>query len=126
MGRLPSAQFNGERRTFRQLVDANQFWAFNDVIGMTDDPLAVLARDEPVRLEIVNDTSFPHAMHLHGMHFREIAADGTLGPLRDTVLTFGGETREIAFSAHNPGDWLFHCHMLSHAASGMTTWVRVT
>jgi FtsP/CotA-like multicopper oxidase with cupredoxin domain len=126
MGRLQSAQFNGERRTFRQLVDANQFWAFNDVIGMTDDPLAVLARDEPVRLEIVNDTSFPHAMHLHGMHFREIAADGTLGPLRDTVLTFGGETREIAFSAHNPGDWLFHCHMLSHAASGMTTWVRVT
>lgn len=126
MGRLRSAQFNGERRTFRQLVDANQFWTFNDVIGMTDDPLADLARDEPVRLEIVNDTSFPHAMHLHGLHFREIAADGTLGPLRDTILTFGGETREIAFSAHNPGDWLFHCHMLSHAASGMMTWVRVT
>jgi FtsP/CotA-like multicopper oxidase with cupredoxin domain len=126
MGRLQSAQFNGERRTFRQLVDANQFWAFNDVIGMTDDPLADLARDEPVRLEIVNDTSFPHAMHLHGMHFREIAVNGTLGPLRDTVLTFGGETREIAFSAHNSGDWLFHCHMLSHAASGMMTWLRVT
>lgn len=126
MGRLQSAKFNGERRTFRQLAEANQFWAFNDVIGMTDEPLANLARDEPVRLEIVNDTSFPHAMHLHGMHFREIAADGTLGPLRDTVLTFGGETREIAFSAHNPGDWLFHCHMLSHAASGMMTWVRVT
>ncbi|MGY9048673.1 MAG: multicopper oxidase domain-containing protein, partial [Rhodobacterales bacterium] len=25
-----------------------------------------------------------------------------------------------------PGRWLFHCHMLSHAASGMMTWMRVT
>ena len=67
MGRLQSAVLNGERRTFRQLVDANRFWAFNDVIGMTDEPLADLGLDEPVRLEIRNDTAFPHAMHLHGM-----------------------------------------------------------
>lgn len=126
MGRMQSAVLNGERKAFRQLARANQFWAFNDMIGMTDAPLADLARDEPVRLEIVNDTSFPHAMHLHGMHFREVAGDGMLGPLRDTTLLFGGETREIAFTAHNPGDWLFHCHMLSHSASGMMTWIRVT
>lgn len=125
MGRLRSAVFNQKRQAFRQLIDANQFWALNDIVGMTDKPLAELSRDEPVRLEIVNDTSFPHAMHLHGMHFREIMANGHLGPLRDTLLTFAGETHEISFSAHNPGDWLFHCHMLSHAASGMMTWVRV-
>jgi FtsP/CotA-like multicopper oxidase with cupredoxin domain len=46
--------------------------------------------------------------------------------LRDTILIDPQDTKEIAFQAHNPGDWLFHCHMLSHAASGMTTWVRVT
>ena len=84
-----------------------------------------LALGEPMRLEIVNDTVFPHAMHLHGMHFREVSEGGTFGPLRDTVLVAARETREIAFTADNPGDWLFHCHMLSHAASGMTTWVRV-
>jgi FtsP/CotA-like multicopper oxidase with cupredoxin domain len=39
---------------------------------------------------------------------------------------FGGETREIAFVADNPGKWLFHCHMLSHAASGMMTWIDVS
>jgi len=125
MGRLDAAVLDGEQKTFRQLVDANQFWSFNGVIGMTNAPLAQLSRGATAKLEINNDTSFPHAMHLHGMHFREVLADGTLGPLRDTVLMFGGETREFAFVADNPGKWLFHCHMLSHAAAGMMTWVDV-
>jgi len=126
MGGLDAAVLDGESKTFRQLVEANQFWAFNGVIGMTDTPLALLSRGETAKLEIFNDTVFPHAMHLHGMHFREVLADGSMGPLRDTLLLFGDETREIAFVADNPGKWLFHCHMLSHAASGMMTWVDVT
>ena len=126
MGRLDAAILDGRRRSFGQMVEANQFWAFNGTVGMTPTPLAELARDEPVHLAIRNDTAFPHAMHLHGMHFREIAADGTLGPLRDTTLLQRGETREIAFAADNPGVWLFHCHMLSHAESGMMTWLKVT
>ena len=125
MGSLDAAVLDGERKSFRELVDANQFWAFNGTIGMTEAPLAELALGQTVELEIYNDTSFPHAMHLHGMHFREIGQDGTPGPLRDTLMMFGGETRTIGFVADNPGDWLFHCHMLSHAASGMMTWVRV-
>ena len=51
---------------------------------------------------------------------------GTLGPLRDTILMNRGETVEIAFVADNPGEWLLHCHMLEHSASGMMTWLRVT
>lgn len=46
--------------------------------------------------------------------------------MRDTLLIGANETREIAFVADNPGKWLFHCHMLEHAASGMTTWLEVT
>ncbi|UWP97047.1 multicopper oxidase family protein (plasmid) [Aliiroseovarius crassostreae] len=126
MGRLKSAVLDGEQKSFRELVQDNQFWAFNGVMGMTDTPLAQLSRGETARLEIYNDTSFPHAMHLHGMHFRELQKDGSMGPLRDTLLMFGGETREIAFVADNPGKWLFHCHMLSHAASGMMTWIDVS
>ncbi|MGR3581269.1 MAG: multicopper oxidase domain-containing protein, partial [Sagittula sp.] len=71
-------------------------------------------------------TAFPHGMHLHGMHFREVRADGSFGPLRDTILSVPDEPLEIAFTADNPGKWLFHCHMLAHAASGMTTWINVT
>jgi FtsP/CotA-like multicopper oxidase with cupredoxin domain len=126
MGRLDAAVLNGKRRSFRELVEANEFWAFNGTVGMTDTPLLEVSGGEAVKLEIYNDTSFPHAMHLHGMHFREVAQDGGLGPLRDTLLMAGGETRTIGFAADNPGDWLFHCHMLSHAASGMVTWLKVT
>ncbi|MDQ7071630.1 MAG: multicopper oxidase family protein [Rhodobacterales bacterium] len=125
MGSLDAAIFQGDRKSFQELVEANQFWAFNGIIGMTETPLLEADLGQTVRLEILNDTVFPHAMHLHGMHFREVQKDGTLGPLRDTLLTYGGETREIAFMANNPGDWLFHCHMLSHADSGMMTWLKV-
>jgi len=125
MGSLGAATLNSKRKSFKQLVQANQFWAFNGVVGMTDTPLIEASLGQTLRLEVFNDTVFPHAMHLHGNHFREILPDGALGPLRDTLLSFGGETREIAFVANNPGDWLFHCHMLSHAESGMMTWVKV-
>ena len=126
MGRMNQATFGGEQMSFRQLAGANQFWAFNGMVGMSETPLAELGRGQTVRLAIFNDTVFPHAMHLHGMHFREVLAGDALGPMRDTLLMDGGERREIAFVADNPGDWLFHCHMLSHAVSGMMTWVQVS
>lgn len=126
MGRMDSALLGGERLGFRALAARGRFWAFNDMAEMTQTPLADLSIGEPVRLEIVNETVFPHAMHLHGMHFREIRDGRPVGPMRDTLLVAAQETREIGFVADNPGDWLFHCHMLSHAESGMMTWVRVT
>ena len=125
MGTLRGAMLDGEETGFREMAQANQFWAFNGMVGMPDTPLATLDRGQIARLTISNDTAFPHAMHLHGMHFREVLADGTLGPMRDTLLMDSAERREIAFAADNPGDWLLHCHMLSHAVSGMMTWVRV-
>ncbi|ASP23436.1 multicopper oxidase MmcO (plasmid) [Antarctobacter heliothermus] len=124
MGRMDSAVLHGERKGFRQLAGAGYFWALNDVVNMPDTPLAKVSLGTHVRLSIINDTVFPHAMHLHGMHFREVTNRQT-GPMRDTLLIGAGETRKIAFVADNPGKWLFHCHMLEHAVSGMTTWVEV-
>jgi len=126
MGRMDSAFLGGERLGFRELAARGRFWAFNEVAEMTQAPLADLSLGEPVRLEIVNETVFPHAMHLHGMHFREIRDGRPAGPMRDTLLVAAHATREIGFVADSLGDWLFHCHMLSHAESGMMTWVRVT
>ncbi len=126
MGRMNSAFLGGERLGFRDLADRGRFWSFNEMAEMTQTPLADLSLGEPVRISIVNDTAFPHAMHLHGIHFREVRKGTKPGPMRDTLMLAAGETRDIAFVADNPGDWLFHCHMLSHAASGMMTWVRIT
>ena len=100
MGRLESAILNGEKKSFRELVDANQFWSFNGTIGMTDAPLVDVEKGETVKLQIYNDTSFPHAMHLHGLHFREIGEDGRLGPLRDTILMFGGQMLGLVDVGH--------------------------
>lgn len=127
MGGMRGAMMGGRMSSMRDMMQAGNFWAFNGAVGgMDGPPLAELSRGETVRLKITNDTSFPHAMHLHGMHFHEIAADGSLGALRDTTLLDRGEVRDIAFVADNPGKWLLHCHMLSHAASGMMAWVNVS
>ncbi|SFP26285.1 multicopper oxidase family protein [Tranquillimonas alkanivorans] len=122
---LQSASYEGRRLDWRALVQSGQFWAMGGVAGMPDAPLVEAARGETIRIPMENRTMFPHAMHLHGHHFREIGPDGQAGPLRDTTLIQPGETREIAFVADNPGDWMLHCHMLSHQMSGMGTWIRV-
>jgi FtsP/CotA-like multicopper oxidase with cupredoxin domain len=126
MGGLRAAQYQGREQGMGDLVAANQFWALGGIVGLSDAPLAEIARGETVQLDLDNRTAFPHAMHLHGMHFREVLADGSFGPMRDTILMQRGERRSVAFMADNPGKWLFHCHMLGHAASGMTSWIEVS
>lgn len=125
MGRMRGAMLNGEMKTMGELMSNDLFWAFNGVAGLPDEPLLTANLGETVRIKIINDTSFPHAMHLHGFHFRKIEEDGSQGPLRDTILVERGEVAEIAFVADNLGDWLFHCHMLEHTAAGMLTWLKV-
>ena len=125
MGALRQAELNGKTLNFRQIAAENQYWAFNGVVGMTDNPLVDVALGETVRLKIENETVFPHAMHLHCQHFREILKNGSMGPMRDTLLVGGRENTEIAFVGSNPGKWLYHCHMLSHQDAGMKTWIKV-
>lgn len=126
MGRMSGATMNGRRMSMRELVAHGHVWAFNGVAGMPEEPLLTASRGETVRIRILNETGWPHGMHLHGHHFRQMGRSGALGPLRDTTLLAAGETAEIAFQADNPGDWLLHCHMLEHQAAGMKTWLRVT
>lgn len=125
MGGLREGIFEGRKMSIRDMVQNGQAWTFNGVAGMTDEPLVNAALGETIRIPIVNDTAFPHAVHLHGHHFQEVQPDGAMGPLRDTILVQPGATQPIVFTADNPGDWLIHCHMLSHQAAGMKTWVRV-
>jgi FtsP/CotA-like multicopper oxidase with cupredoxin domain len=91
-------------------------------------PLLRLARDRSCVLEIVNDTAWWHPMHLHGHVFRIMSRNGEPAPREihaDTMLLPPRERAEIAFVADNPGDWMLHCHVLEHQASGMMGLVRV-
>ncbi|MEQ8710352.1 MAG: multicopper oxidase family protein [Rhodospirillales bacterium] len=125
MGRMSSAMMGGKMKGIRDLVGQGKAWAFNGMADMPAEPLLSARRGETRRIRMVNETAWPHAMHLHGHHFRQVLANGTTGPLRDTLLVNRGETAEIAFVADNPGDWLLHCHMVEHSAAGMMTWFRV-
>lgn len=126
MGGMRGAMMDGTMTPMMELARSGQFWSFNGAVGnMHGEPLAELSRGETIRLKIVNNTAFPHAIHLHGMHFHEMSPDGALGAMRDTTLLDRSEVREIAFVADNPGKWMLHCHMLSHAASGMMAWLDV-
>ena len=67
-------------------------------------------------------------MHLHGFAFRVLARNGRPSSRRewlDTVLVDPKESVEVAFVADNPGDWLFHCHILEHMEAGMYAPLRV-
>ena len=100
-------------------------WAFNDVSGLQDEPWQRFERGSTARITLVNDTSFPHGIHLHGHHFFELMENGSPGPLRDTTLLQRQQSRDILCVFDNPGKWLLHCHMLGHQASGMRTWIEV-
>lgn len=119
-------RWQGSKREARALYEAGQFWAFNGQAGMDGAPLIEAVLGETVRVTMENRTAFSHSMHLHGQHFREVFPDGKLGPWRDTLVIHPDETREIAFFAENPGDWMFHCHMAAHQMSGMMNWIRIT
>ncbi|MEP2532457.1 multicopper oxidase family protein [Shimia sp.] len=103
----------------------DDIWAFNGVSGLSDTPWATFKSGDTAIIDLVNDTSFPHGIHLHGHHFYEVNTDGSLGDLRDTSLVNAGQSQKIKTVFDNPGKWLLHCHMLGHQASGMKTWVEV-
>lgn len=89
-------------------------------------PLARMETGRSYRVEIKNETRFPHPVHLHGHAFEVVKSSLDRLPrhFADTVLVQPGEAVEIAFVAA-PGDWVFHCHILEHMETGMMGWFRI-
>ena len=74
----------------------------------------------------VNLTDLDHPMHLHGFHFRvDARGDGirdTLYPperrgLAVTEHVAPARTASTVWSPNRSGNWIFHCHMLSHMSA---------
>jgi len=107
-------------------------WSMNYVAehehAMLHTPLFTFRRGEHVVLKMVNETEFEHPMHLHGHSFRVLRVNDRptrLREWRDTVMVAPRGSVDIAFVADNPGEWMFHCHILEHAAGGMMGTVAV-
>jgi len=131
LGQLGNAQFGDQRLEMTRLYLLGKMWAINEIVstGYADPPLFSVRRGRTVVLDFRNHSAWPHPMHLHGHHFKvlEHSRDREVtGKWLDTVLLGPEESARVAFVADNPGDWLFHCHILGHARAGMMAVIRVT
>lgn len=81
-------------------------------------------RGEWIALDMKNDTSMWHPMHLHGHTPQLGVASG--GARKDTVNVLPGNSIELTFVAENPGEWMLHCHNAYHLESGMATVLSYT
>ena len=129
-GNLSHASFNGENYSIRHLARfEKKVWAFNGIVGTYEHELGEVKRGDIVILDVFNDTAWPHAMHLHGHDFwirsSKQLNDHHVDVKRDTYLMDPKEKAELIFLADNPGQWLLHCHMLEHMASGMGAVISV-
>ena len=83
------------------------------------------ARNERVRLRLINDTMMTHPMHLHGHFFEIVNGHGAHQPMKHTVRVLPGGFVDLDLTADAPGDWAFHCHLLYHMHAGMMRVVTV-
>ena len=83
------------------------------------------ARDERVRVTLVNDTMMQHPIHLHGHFFEVVNGHPGRHPRKHTVNVLPGSKISFDLTAEEPGDWAFHCHLSFHMHSGMFNVVTV-
>jgi FtsP/CotA-like multicopper oxidase with cupredoxin domain len=75
---------------------------------------------------LTNATAFAHPFHLHG-YFFQVLDDDRVPEWKDTVDV--PAESELSVAVHfdeRPGTWMYHCHILDHAESGMMGRIRVT
>jgi FtsP/CotA-like multicopper oxidase with cupredoxin domain len=115
-------------------LSSRTFWSMNDRAWPDRDharlppPLAVLDRGRSYVFALKNDSEFSHPLHFHGHTFKLLGSDKQNRPPHhtDTLLLLPHETAEVAFVADNPGDWMFHCHVIEHQETGMMSYLRVS
>jgi FtsP/CotA-like multicopper oxidase with cupredoxin domain len=106
-----------------EMTDFNVL-TFNAKVFPATEPLVAKVGDR-VRIRIGNLGAMDHhPIHLHGGSFRVVETDGGEIPEagrwpETTVLVPVGSTRTVEFTAENPGDWAFHCHMTHHTMTQM-------
>lgn len=97
-------------------------WSMNNQTWPNVTPIMVKNGDR-VEITLKNNTSMGHPMHLHE-YFQVMSMNGEKfvnGPMRDTVYVPANGQAVIALDTLNPGNWMFHCHILYHMANGMMT-----
>lgn len=130
-GSMGDGASGGMMGNMMNMMHGQGIWFINGkaATGHVMDPLLTIPRGRTCVLRMTNATAWHHPIHLHGHSFRVLSRNGqptTHREWQDTVLMAPREKVEIAFVADNPGDWMFHCHILEHQAAGMMGVIRVS
>jgi FtsP/CotA-like multicopper oxidase with cupredoxin domain len=86
----------------------------------------LLKRGTRYRLTFHNRTDDAHPLHLHRhqLEIVEIYAKATSGVIKDTVVVPSYGRASVDFTADQPGDTLFHCHIQQHMDYGFKALLR--
>jgi len=117
---------NGELQEFTLELTGNMDsynWSFNN-IALSQADVIKIDRGKVVRFHFVNKTMMNHPMHLHGHFFKVLSGNGDYDVIKHTVNVPPMGSVTIEFEANEYKDWLFHCHNLYHAKTGMARVVR--
>ena len=123
---------SGQDRAFELVLSGGMMgsdvWTINGKRYPDTDPLR-LRQGDRVHVRFNNMSMEAHPMHLHGQSFKVLAVNGRrLGqPLVKDSVDVEAHMGSVAleFTAHNPGDWFFHCHKPMHMEGGMITLAQI-
>jgi len=85
----------------------------------------VVKHGERVRVRLINFSPMQHhPIHLHGHTFWLTGHEGARIPPsawvpRNNTIVGVAQATDFEFVANNPGDWIFHCHMVHHMMNHM-------
>jgi FtsP/CotA-like multicopper oxidase with cupredoxin domain len=108
---------------------ANEVYAVNTVgFHYVDDPIRV-ARDELVRIYLVNVLEYDpiNSFHIHGNFFNYFPTGTSLEPSEFTDTVIQGQAQRGILDLKFPydGDYMFHAHVSEFAELGWTGFFRV-
>jgi FtsP/CotA-like multicopper oxidase with cupredoxin domain len=108
------------------ISEAFNFFTINGRSGPLTTPL-IVRHGSRVRVRLMNLSAMDHhPIHLHGHTFWITGGEAGRFPEpawvpRNTTLVGVAQVQDIEFIANNPGDWVFHCHILHHMMNHMTS-----
>lgn len=96
--------------------------------GFAGKPLVSLKRGKVLVLALMNQTSWPQVIAVHGHAFRLLHPfdDGWEPYFLDTLYMTPKTTARIALIADNPGKWAIRSTIAEHFGTGVATWFEVT
>ena len=88
-----------------------------------DVPMVDVVMNVDTTFEVENASEMHHPFHIHGNRFQVVDVGGQSVPegrgWKDTFDIPPRTTVTLVSALDNPGEWMYHCHILEHADDGM-------